>query len=172
MIFYKICNRVARRFDRPTFVLWLSFSACLFWRYFLYLLLSHLKFKFHLDPGVSKILRMPVKKLKRYFSWFEWCIGKFIHCHSLGWSKTIRRQYRQIGLVIVLHSDRRSHLRVHAMIDRSNDRSIGVSQALFALFSHEKTGNRVETKTCRGVFFANFEFFNSRHLFKNQFTCI
>ena len=42
-------------------------------------------------------------------------------------------------------------------IDRSNDRSIGVSQALFALFSHEKTGNRVETKTCRGVFFANFE---------------
>ena len=151
MIFYKICNRVARRFDRPTSVLWLSFSACLFCRYFLYLLLSHLKFKFHLDPGVSKVLRMPVKKLKRYFSWFEWCIGKFIHCHSLGWSKTIRRQYRQIGLVIVLHSDRRSHLRVHAMIDRSNDRSIGVSQALFALFSHEKTGNRVETKTCRGV---------------------
>ena len=95
MIFYKICNRVARRFDRPTFVLWLSFSACLFCRHFLYLLLSHLKFKFHLDPGVSKVLRMPVKKLKRYFSWFEWCIGKFIHCHSLGWSKTIRRQYRQ-----------------------------------------------------------------------------
>ena len=93
-------------------------SQPLFCRHFLYLLLSHLKFKFRVDSGVSKALRMPMKKLKRYFSWYEWCIGKFIHSYSLGGSKTIRRQYRQIGLVIVLHTDRGSHLRVHA-IDRS-----------------------------------------------------
>ena len=93
-------------------------SQPLFCRHFLYLLLSHLKFKFRVDPGVSKALRMPMKKLKRYFSWYEWCIGKFIPSYSLGGCKTIRRQYRQIGLVIVLHTDRGSHLRVHA-IDRS-----------------------------------------------------
>ena len=147
-----------------TFLYFDYHSQPLFCRHFLYLLLSHLKFKFHVDRGVSKALRMPMKKLKRYFSWYEWCIAKFIHRYSLGGSKTIRRQYRQIGLVIVLHTDRGSHLRVHA-IDRSIDRS----QALDALFSHEKTKKWVETKACRGTFFANFEYSNSRHLFKNPF---